>query len=81
MTYPLNVSLPMPQIGFAVANDETEHKSLSDAGYLPKYEVAEAIEADKSGHTVESVRATLDAAGIEYKKTFGLAKLIALLPE
>ena len=76
MTYPLNVQLPAPQIGFAVANDEGEHQALTDAGYLPAL-----VESDATGHTVESVRATLDAAGIEYKKTFGLAKLIALLPE
>ena len=35
--YPLNVKLPDPQIGFAVANDEAEHKALSDMGYLPAY--------------------------------------------
>lgn len=33
--YPLNVSLPAPAIGFAVANDETEHAALSAAGYVP----------------------------------------------
>ena len=35
--YPLNVRLPDPQIGFAVANDEAEHKALSDMGYVPAY--------------------------------------------
>ena len=38
--YPLNVKLPDPQIGFAVANDEAEHKALSDLGYLPAYVAA-----------------------------------------
>ena len=38
--YPLNVRLPDPQIGFAVANDEAEHKALSDMGYLPVYVAA-----------------------------------------
>lgn len=33
--YPLNVSLPAPAIGFAVANDEAEHAALSAAGYVP----------------------------------------------
>lgn len=35
--YPLSVQLPEPQIGFAVANDEAEHKALTEAGYLPAY--------------------------------------------
>lgn len=33
--YPLNVSLPAPAIGYAVANDANEHAALSAAGYLP----------------------------------------------
>ena len=33
--YPLNVSLPAPAIGFAVANDEAEHAVLTEAGYVP----------------------------------------------
>lgn len=36
--YPLNVMKPAAgnhPAGFAVANDESEHKALSDAGYLP----------------------------------------------
>jgi len=33
--YPLNVSLPAPAIGYAVANDESEHAALTVAGYLP----------------------------------------------
>lgn len=74
--YPLNLKNAALG-GFAVANDEAEHQSLSDAGYEPKFAPSEG---SADGHTVESVRATLDAAGIEYKKTLGLAKLIALLP-
>lgn len=76
--YPLNLTLPAPRIGFAVANDEQEHKDLSAVGYVPAF--VEAEETDPDGRTVESVRAELDAAGIPYKKTLGLAKLIALLP-
>lgn len=45
--YPLNMKLPDPQIGFAVANDEDEHKALTDAGYLPAY-VAPAAPAKQS---------------------------------
>ena len=36
--YPLNMALPAPAVGFAVANDEVEHELLSDSGYLPKFE-------------------------------------------
>ena len=35
--YPLNMQLPAPQIGFAVANDEAEHKTLTEAGYGPAF--------------------------------------------
>ena len=35
--YPLNMTLAAPQVGFAVANDEDEHKSLTAAGYGPAY--------------------------------------------
>jgi hypothetical protein len=34
--YPLNMKL-IDGIGFAVANDETEHQALTDAGYGPAY--------------------------------------------
>lgn len=33
--YPLNVALPAPAVGFAVANDETEHQALTKSGYVP----------------------------------------------
>lgn len=35
--YPINMTLPAPDVGFAVANDEAEHQALSAAGYLPAY--------------------------------------------
>ena len=35
--YPLNMSLPAPAVGFALANDADEHKALTDAGYLPAF--------------------------------------------
>jgi hypothetical protein len=72
--YPLNVSLPAPLVGFAVANDEAEHINLTACGYLP------AFVANETAHTLESVKAALDAAGVEYDKRLGLAKLVELLP-
>lgn len=42
MTYPLNVSLPSPLVGFAVANDETEHAALTERGYLPALAATDA---------------------------------------
>jgi len=85
--YPLNLTKPTTDIlrvsaGFAVANDEDEHKRLSAMGYEPKWVATEAdpSEDDGHGHTVESVRAQLDAAGIAYDRRWGLAKLLGLLP-
>ena len=37
MEYPLDMKLPDPKIGFAVANDEDEHKALTAQGYGPAY--------------------------------------------
>lgn len=75
--YPLNMTLLVGELtAFAVANDQDEHKTLSEAGYQPPF----AGEHDGNGETVESVRAKLDALGIEYDKRLGLSKLIALLP-
>jgi hypothetical protein len=34
--YPLNMKL-VDGIGFAVANDETEHQALTEQGYGPAY--------------------------------------------
>lgn len=89
--YPLNlikaaIAATQTAQGFAVANDADEHQRLSAAGYEPKFVApepepeADPAEADAAGHTVASVRAQLDAAGIAYDKRLGLAKLLALLP-
>jgi hypothetical protein len=75
--YPLSMLLPAPLVGFACANDEAEHISLTEAGYGPAFVKAESAEAP----TLESVKAALDAAGIEYDKRLGLSKLIELLPK
>lgn len=79
--YPLSMQLESG-VGYAVANDEAEHKALSDMGYAPKFAEPDAdpSESDGAGHTVESVRAQLDAAGIPYDKRLGVAKLLTLLP-
>lgn len=74
--YPLNMQLPAPLIGFAVANDEAEHISLTKSGYGPGF-----VAQDDAGYTVESARSALDAAGIDYDKRLGLSKLIALIPK
>lgn len=84
--YPLNVSLPAPGIGFAVANDEDEHERLTAAGYVPKLEkLAEPVKtsglASADEDDAEAVRAKLRELGIAFHPNTGLAKLKALLPE
>lgn len=85
--YPLDLTKPTKDIlrasaGFAIANDEAEHKALTKQGYEPAWRPTEAdpTEDDGRGHTVESVRAQLDAAGVAYDRRSGLAKLLALVP-
>ena len=81
----VNMSLPAGQ-GYAVASSKAEMAALKAQGYasdgvepaLPPD--ADPDETDAAGHTVESARAALDAAGVEYDKRLGLAKLVALLP-
>lgn len=48
--YPLNMKLIVGS-GFAVANNEAEHKSLTDAGYGPAY----GAEADRARRAAELV--------------------------
>jgi hypothetical protein len=45
--YPLNMRNPKAG-GFALANDEAEHKALSEQGYEPKFEQAEEKPARKA---------------------------------
>lgn len=73
--YPLNMHHKAAG-GYALANDEAEHKALSDAGYEPKLE-----EAAPGDSEIEQVRAQLDAAGIKYHHKAGLDKLKELLPK
>ena len=70
--YPLNMHSGAVG-GYAVANTEAEHQSLTAAGYGPALVVVAV-------RTLESVRAELDAAGIEYDGRMGLVKLQSLLP-
>lgn len=89
--YPLNMKLK-EGIGFAVANDEDEHASLEAAGYGPGRSTGtgssagvQLVGASPAPATqsalADSVRAQLDAAGINYPEGAGLAKLVALLPK
>lgn len=79
--YPLNVTLPAPAIGFAVANNETEHAALAAVGYVPALVLAPAEqESDEAADELMSVKAKLDELGVSYDKRLGLAKLKALLP-
>lgn len=66
-------------------DEEDAKRACGFLTFAEKYEAdqkeADPAEADGAGHTVESVRASLDAAGIAYDKRLGLAKLVALLPK
>ncbi len=45
--YPLNMQLKTG-VGFAVANDEAEHKALTEQGFDPEYIETEADEATET---------------------------------
>lgn len=81
--YPLNVSLPAPAVGFAVANDADEHARLTEAGYLPALLAAQGSTTDETSTDeateLADVKAKLDALGVEYHHSTGLKKLKALL--
>lgn len=57
--YPLNVSLPAPAIGFAVANDQAEHQALTAAGYVP------ALAAPEAKPTRAELLAEAEARGVK----------------
>lgn len=80
MDYPKWVSrgFGMGEILCANADEEAAVNAEREARENPD---ADPAEADGQGHTVASVRAALDAAGIAYDKRLGLAKLLALLPK
>lgn len=79
MSYPKWIQRT-PELGPILASNEEEEARYAAMGKEPEPD-ADPSEADGQGHTVESVRAALDAAGIPYDKRLGLAKLLALLPQ
>ena len=46
--YPLDMKLPAPAIGFAVANDEDEHQALTAKGYGPAFVAPVPINTGKA---------------------------------
>ena len=76
--YPLNMSNAAAG-GFAVANDEAEHKALTACGYEPAFAGAPDSKDQATEETADSLRAKLDAACIAYDKRWGLAKLAEAL--
>jgi hypothetical protein len=86
MDYPLNMMLAHG-VGYAVANDATEHEALCARGYLPPIAGPQEVippstlppPADPAPDSVESIRAALDAKGIAYDKRWGKARLLELL--
>lgn len=86
--YPLNMTNAGAQ-GYAVANDENEHESLSDAGYEPKFEKAATAPAKsaapktESGETLDktALQKLLTDAGVDFHPATGEKKLLALATE
>jgi len=52
--YPLNVSLPELLVGFARANDESEHIALTAAGYVPAFVAPEKADLDRAALLAEA---------------------------
>jgi hypothetical protein len=78
MDYPLSLSLPAPDIGFAVANDEAEHIALSDVGYLPAFpghEVAAPTAEELTEEVALLSRAEL--VGLKVDKRWSFKRLTA----
>lgn len=75
MSYPKWVQRTQ-DLGPILATNEEEEAQYAAMGQ-PE---ADPAEADGEGHTVESARAALDAAGISYDKRWGLARLLSMLP-
>jgi hypothetical protein len=74
--YPLNMTNTALG-GYAVANTEAEHIALTGYGYTPPFVSAESSSAEQNDKA--AVMAALDAAGVNYDKRLGVAKLTALL--
>ena len=71
MNYPLNMTKPGEVVGYAVANDEAEHASLSGIGYEPKLETPSA----------DDLTAKAEALGIKIDKRWSPDTLAAKIAE
>jgi hypothetical protein len=69
--YPLNLALAAPAVGFACANDEAEHKALSEAGYRPAFVApAEPKALDRDELLIQA-----EAKGVKVDKRWSDARL------
>ena len=66
--YPLNMNLPAPAVGFALANDAEEHQALTAAGYGPAYVAPAAPDHD-------ALMAEAEAKGVKVDKRWSDARL------
>lgn len=76
--YPLNMALKVG-VGFAVANDEAEHKALNEAGYGPEFFIPGEVGTSVPEEDIDAIRKQLDERGIKYHPRAGIEKLKALL--
>lgn len=60
--YPLNMKL-VEGVGFAVANDEDEHQTLTNAGYGPAYVAPAKTKGSKGAANTGADGSTDGAAG------------------
>jgi hypothetical protein len=79
--YPLNMQLADPDVGFAVANDSTEHASLNAAGYLPLLEAADpqAVIVPAAEPTRDELIAVAVSRGIKIDGRWSYARIAAEL--
>lgn len=70
--YPLNMQKILEDgLGFAVANDEAEHVTLSEIGYEPKHDGVTA----SSGQTKDELQAKAKELGVEVDSRWGVKRL------
>lgn len=79
-TYPLNVTKPHDlagkgSVGHAVASNDTEHKALTEQGYLPAFS---AKEAPSSKPTREELEQNATALGVKFDGRTLDAKLLEM---
>lgn len=72
--YPLNLSLPAPAIGFAVANDEKEHQALSESGYLPAFAAEQAATPQDATDQTSELQSENAPDGVATKRGPGRPK-------